>query len=238
MSTTMTPNDLTRQQLDDLDRLLQRMLTLPLNKPEPPPIPKSVAPPLPEMPAISGVWRSDAASETMPKAPYVAPESAYAGVSQPEVMLSSHNFGTPRPAASGPSAFAVVPPSAEMPYPMTGTLRGVDAPALPPGFTSAFASSGSRPVGLADLDTAGFSGARFAPRPEPESTRMAPVPMLMWPLFAVNWILEALLSWLGPIGNILLQPWMKRLLGFGGLALIAAAGAWVAMGLGWISWPR
>jgi hypothetical protein len=234
MSTTMTPNDLTRQQLDDLDRLLQRMLSLPLNKPEPPHVPRVVTPPLPEMPPISGVWRSDGPAEV--KTPHIATEQSFSAVMEPEVMLSSHGFGTPRPAPSGPSAFAVVPPSAEMPYPMTGTLRGVDAPATPMGFKSAFASSNDRPVALADLDTTSFAGARYTPTPEP--IRQTAVPVILWPLFVINWILEAVLGWTGPIGNILLQPWMKRLLGFTGIALAVAAGVWVAMGLGWISWPR
>ena len=34
MATAPSPNDLTRQQLDELDALLQRMLALPLNPPE------------------------------------------------------------------------------------------------------------------------------------------------------------------------------------------------------------
>ena len=33
-TTAQSPNDLTRQQLDELDDLLQRMLSLPLNPPE------------------------------------------------------------------------------------------------------------------------------------------------------------------------------------------------------------
>ena len=53
MATLPTPNDLTRQQLDELDALLQRMLSLPLNKSESVKIPP--APPLqvPEMPMPS-----------------------------------------------------------------------------------------------------------------------------------------------------------------------------------------
>src|SRR5436309_15988781 len=82
MATAPSPNDLTRQQLDELDALLQRMLSLPLNPPEVPnpgaytpgspnpgpsiPIP---APPLPDIPVPPAVknWRVD------PPAPAPAP---------------------------------------------------------------------------------------------------------------------------------------------------------------------
>lgn len=51
MATPNSPNDLTRQQLDELDTLLQRMLALPLNKPDVPAPPGRVELPLPEPPA-------------------------------------------------------------------------------------------------------------------------------------------------------------------------------------------
>ena len=53
MATASTENDLTRQQLDELDAQLQRMLSLQINPadPTPPPIPAATlaafAPPLP-----------------------------------------------------------------------------------------------------------------------------------------------------------------------------------------------
>src|SRR4051812_40911055 len=113
MATSISPNDLTRQQLDELDTLLQRMLALPLNKPEIPQ-PPTVAPPppLPDMPPINGMWRTDTAAVV--KAPYFA-----APQPEPAMTLSAavSPSGLTRP---GPSAFAVVPPP-------TGTLRGVDA---------------------------------------------------------------------------------------------------------------
>jgi len=47
-TSTQSPNDLTRQQLDELDDLLQRMLSLPLNPPESfAPTPAVFSPPMP-----------------------------------------------------------------------------------------------------------------------------------------------------------------------------------------------
>jgi hypothetical protein len=57
MATAPSPNDLTRQQLDELDALLQRMLSVPLAPDTPAPVttpgPRAEAPPLPP------IWRVD-----------------------------------------------------------------------------------------------------------------------------------------------------------------------------------
>src|SRR5215212_9715641 len=62
MATAPSPNDLTRQQLDELDALLQRMLSLPLNPPDTPspvtPTAKAPEPP-PVLPNPGPNWRVD-----------------------------------------------------------------------------------------------------------------------------------------------------------------------------------
>jgi hypothetical protein len=228
MATTTNPNDLTRQQLDELDTLLQRMLALPLNKPEIPQPPQvAPPPPLPEMPPINGMWRTDPA-ELEVKTPYfAAPQPEPAMTLSPAVTPS----GLTRP---GPSAFAVVPP------PGTGTLRGVDAPATPAGFVPVKLPNVSAPVQpLGDVNPFLLpppGSASVATKPAP--AKGASVPVVMWPVFGVNTILEFFLKLLGPIGTVLLKPSMKMLLGFAGLALLAAAGAWTALGMGWVQWPQ
>jgi len=221
MATAVSPNDLTRQQLDELDTLLQRMLALPLNKPEIP-HPPTVAPPppLPEMPPINGMWRTDSASPTV-KSPYMP-------MPEPAITLTPAMTGPPRP---GPSAFAVVPPP--------GTLRGVDAPATPAGFvplTMKSVSGPAQPFGEVNPFLPPPKSATYTPykAPAPKTS----VPVVMWPVFGVNTILEFALGLLGPVGTILLKPTVKSLLGFAGLAMLAAAGGWAAMGMGWVSWPR
>jgi hypothetical protein len=228
MATTTSPNDLTRQQLDELDTLLQRMLALPLNKPEIP-HPPTVAPPppLPDMPPINGMWRTDSA-QTEVKTPYFA--------AQPEPAMTLSHAVTPsgltRP---GPSAFAVVPP------PGTGTLRGVDAPATPAGFVPMKLPSVSAPApAFGDVNPFLLpppgSTSSVATKAVPAKT--STVPVVMWPVYGVNTILEFFLKLLGPIGTVLLKPSMKMVLGFAGLALLAGAGAWAAMGMGWVQWPQ
>jgi hypothetical protein len=225
MATSISPNDLTRQQLDELDTLLQRMLALPLNKPEIP-HPPTIAPPppLPEMPAINGMWRSDPADNGV-KAPYFA-------APQPEPALALSPAVTPsgltRP---GPSAFAVVPPP--------GTLRGVDAPATPAGFVPIKMNSVSgpaQPFGEVNPFLPPPNAPVIAPREKAVS--QSRVPVVMWPVFGVNTILEFIVGLLGPVGTLLLKPSVKMFLGFAGLALLAAAFGLVATGKGWVTWPQ
>ncbi len=224
MATSISPNDLTRQQLDELDTLLQRMLALPLNKPEIP-HPPMVAPPppLPEMPPINGMWRTDRADMEV-KSPYFA-------APQPEpAMTLSHAVSPSGLTRPGPSAFAVIPPP--------GTLRGVDAPATPAGFVPIKMNSVSAPahpfgnVNPFHLPPPATAGVKL------QAAAPSRLPVMMWPVFGVNTILEFALKLLGPVGTVVLKPPVKMFLGFAGLALLAAAGAWAAMGMGWVHWPQ
>jgi hypothetical protein len=109
-----------------------------------------------------------------------------------------------------------------------GTLRGVDAPALPEGFRSAFAEE---PVAL---DPAALGSAS---RLTEAVAASRPVPVHHWPLFGVNWVLEGVLCLGGPFGAVVKHPAMKHLLGGVGVLLLAAAGVWTARGMGWIDIP-
>jgi hypothetical protein len=258
MSTPPSPNDLTRQQLDELDSLLQRMLSLPLSGPAedaPPPPP---LPPLPEPPAG---WRADAGGPSV-KPPHLAadPAPALAPAVGPPITFPSQ--AAARPAADepvwGPDPLArygrPVEPELDRPFgpptpetgvppaaPGPGTLRGVDAPALPAGFRSLFAEAEAEVERAAPL-----APAPAAPPPvRSDSPLLAPRPSLpvwLWPVFAVNWVLELLLGLLGPVGAAATRPLTKHLLGFAGLVLLVAAGAWAARGMGWVHfslpWPR
>jgi hypothetical protein len=63
------------------------------------------------------------------------------------------------------------------------------------------------------------------------------VPRLAWPLrplLWLNWAFDYAMSWLGPPGRWLCGSGGRALLGWGGLLLIAAALAWIALdGMGW-----
>ena len=215
MAMPTSPNDLTRQQLDELDALLQRMLALPIHANDPAPAPVAQLPELVSpvsRPASN--WRADAPM------PVGRPNLVMATV--PE-MVATYAEAKPTPALQyGPVV-------------TTGTLRGVDAPAMPYGY--------KEPEPLPDYDPI---GTNFDVNPFASSTVLAPtvaeparrsVPVPFWPIFSVNWMLEWLLGWFGPIGHLLTRPAMKTLLGFTGVLLMLAAGYWCARGLGYVTWP-
>ncbi len=227
MATLPTPNDLTRQQLDELDVLLQRMLSLPLNKSESVKVPPAPPLPLPDLavpatrPSMS-LWRSDVAPA--PKSPYIAAE--------------------PEPAIAFTPSFTAVAEAPE-PFEHSGTLRGVDAPATPYGYNRTFnyhdaesASAAAPPSAFGRLDLADVNPfADSTPLPLPP-TRVSGVPLLAWPLVACNWLIEATLGWMGPLGAVTRTPAIKHLLGVAGFGLLIGAGLWSAKGMGWIHWPQ
>lgn len=116
---TPSPNDLTRQQLDELDALLQKMLAVPIAPSEPVSVPKAY---VPEPPSSSN-WRIDPPSPSVARQPHIAPtpayaEPAYAGVVRPEretVVLEtrvdprSYLRMEPQPAPAAPSTTAGAP---------------------------------------------------------------------------------------------------------------------------------
>jgi hypothetical protein len=137
----------------------------------------------------------------------------------------------------------------EYAQPATGTLRGVDAPALPFDYQ---AKSEPEPEPEAAAIPSAFTGMKFAEvnpfadmaaqaadTPTPTPTQNTPsIPVVLMPLVAINWVLEFVLGWFGPIGHWLTQPATKKVLGWAGVALLAGAGVWAARGMGWVSWPR
>ena len=224
MATLPTPNDLTRQQLDELDALLQRMLSLPLNKTDSVKVPPAPLLPMPEpatRPSVS-LWRSDAAP--VAKSPYIAAE--------------------PEPAVAFAPTFAAVA-GTESPL-HTGTLRGVDAPATPYGYNRVFdhhdaESATSVPNAFARYDLAEVNPFAEAPGSSPLPPAAVPssgVPFFAWPVVACNWMIESALAWTGPVGVVAAAPAMKHLLGVVGFGLLVGAGIWSAKGMGWVNWPR
>ncbi len=230
------PNDLTRQQLDELDVLLNRMLGLPLDPPAPVPTPPAMsAPPLPDLPPG---WRLDAGGLRRP--------DPHAGVPLTPAFVSLAAVGAVAEAPRRSPTVAVEddagydepvvrfgPPTEGTGYP-TGpfprTLRGVDAPALPAGFKPAvYVEPDPTPEPLPVL-------TRSAPD-APLAPRNSPLPVPLWPLFAINWVLETACGLAGPAGAVAVRPAGKHVLGGLGLVLLAAAAAWTARGLGYVDFP-
>jgi hypothetical protein len=212
---TVSPNDLTRQQLDELDALLQRMLSLPLNKPAEP------APRTPEPPPRPVPARTDPpASAPTPHLTIPArsePVVAAATISAPAVA-EMRSFTPPAPKAiEFPSPEKLF---ASRPEPVIAAPTTIPSFSLPPAV-----EDDPEPVAL-------------APVTEPVTTPR--LPMSHYPLVGVNWTIERLLGLFGPPGQALCSPVGKTVLGWGGVVLILGAGAWAARGMGWVhfDWPR
>ena len=258
MSSPPSPNDLTRHQLDELDALLQRMLSVPAGTPSP-----GTGPTVPELPPLpsSGSWRSDTAGLPS-RSPYVAAEPVpilQSVVSRattvptwgpdplaryspqmpaptvevvPQPMLEYRRFPEPTPQVARPddSPKLFGPPTAETGMPgatvfeAPRTLRGVDAPDMPVD-RGAF-----QPEPVAQVFSEPPVEMQVASH---EATPT--VPMLVWPVFAVNWVIETTLSLFGPLRHLLTHLYVKNALGICGLLLLIAAGVWTAHGTGWIT---
>ena len=243
MSAHSKPNDLTRQQLDELDTLLQRMLKLPLSgtdeAPEPKPsVAKMPTPPTkPRFPSeVGGSWRPDMGdSESMPHRPepVAAPEPELATVAATEMPLQA-KVEEPKPAKQEAIALFGPPQASDAIPPSTRTVRGVDAPALPTDFRSVFAEHAERervslnPVEPEELDEP-IPLLTQAPATKPVES----LPVLAWPLVAMNWVCELPLKMLGVAESSTIKNGFALL----GLALIAVAVAWSAQGMGWITLP-
>src|SRR5262245_37512553 len=92
----VSPNDLTRQQLDELDALLQRMLSLPVSKPATTSPPRLPDPPVPAMPV-----------RTDPPAPPRQPHFF-----QPEAERDPPARSAPSPVVPDVRSFTPPPPRA------------------------------------------------------------------------------------------------------------------------------
>lgn len=228
--TSPSPNDLTRQQLDELDALLQRMLSLPVAPPDPFAPPAAVpVPPLPD-PAVTpapAVALSVFAPPPAPVLPFPARDPA-----PPPAPPVSRRADPPAPPPPGPHLYAApvmeIPrppeppawkqPPAPAPLPMP-TREVAEAPVAPP----------NRPTDPTPLP----------PAPEPETGGV-----LLAPLVLFNRGVNGALGLFGLPGRILRSGFVKNVLGFAGLGLLLYTGAKVAQLQGWIlipaqlPWPR
>ena len=242
MSPPANPNDLTRHQLDELDALLQRMLSLPLGSPSqggaaaedrPAALTLPDIPPMPP-PSGAGHWRGDAGPT--PRLPQLMTDPTTLG------------WGNDGPARSTPANFHVPtlpPPTVEVipeTIPLFGppqgearTLRGVDAPAMPIDYRPEPAADVVLTPAPVPAGVAPASAAMFAPPGAPPARE--PVPAAVWPVYAVNALLEAALDLTGPFGKLFTNRVSKQVLGWSGVALVALSAAWLARGYGLIDFP-
>lgn len=251
MATAPSPNDLTRQQLDELDALLQRMLSVPLNGPEPVPTP----------PTGTTGWRTDSPATvaapphiappplpTIPPNPFTAtipaPETTqYLPLAEPEpeqVPLPSPVVPPPEPALPiverrpppAPSVPVVVPPPPPpkpAPPPAPVVVRAPVTPRQQP-------EAPPRPQPPA-------APPRLAPAPDllgayaESSGAPEPVPFFLWPLVGFNWLVDSILGLFGPPGRLLRSGFGKYLLGLIGIGLLLYTAAHLVTEAGLLRLP-
>ncbi len=124
MATAPSPNDLTRQQLDELDALLQKMLTVPIAV-DPPP---AAAPPALAQPPLPPSWRIDP--------PQPAPATSLAHLSLDDPPPPPLRFDPPAPTPVPPKAAkpapAPVPPAPKSAPPTVTAPKVTPAPVPKP----------------------------------------------------------------------------------------------------------
>ena len=245
----------TRQQLDELDALLQRMLSLPLNQLDgdlgtvPPPPPPPVRPPLPPV----GYSTNPAPlPQTQPSRPMAPPPRPVASAPRPapppmpprkEPSPGDHTWNVPLPPSGGVSVYGTWPMGIEAIAPSS---RPVVPPPAPPSnlrvttIPSPDETNEAREA-VPPLDRFRMEApAPYVPvPPPPAATRPVPppsepVPALLWPLAAIDWTVGKPLSIFGAPGRWLGQGGGKTLVGWGGMFLLAAAVIWgVVDYMGW-----
>jgi hypothetical protein len=135
MATAPSPNDLTRQQLDELDALLQRMLSVPLapaDTPMPVGGPALPTPPVPTPASPPPDWRIDPPMTANAPAPHLL--FAEAIPSMPKVEEPPAPVAKPQVAST---AVSTTPPAKVAPAPLpkaptSASSRVTPVPAAPP----------------------------------------------------------------------------------------------------------
>jgi hypothetical protein len=205
----------TRQQLDELDALMQRMLALPVNPMEEPPDEPPKQPPNEDMadnagtaPAavpspVAAAKASDAEDAVKKRlADTVLPHASQQEVLGTPSPVLDAEYRAPAPAASKLSTRYAVRATPPTPSPRPPILP---SPAPPPAVS--------------------------------EVTVLQPP--FAWPLRPLLWLnlaFDQSTTWLGPLGGWLRGPSGRALLGWGGLLLLAAALVWLVWdGMAW-SW--
>jgi hypothetical protein len=225
MATAPSPNDLTRQQLDELDALLQRMLSVPMPTDTPPPsasaranfesAPALADPPLPpswrvDPPAAPRPTSFPASPDPLPPPPLIFPEP-------PSSVSLRLEASTEAPPATAP----VPPAPKQAPKTSAPVSKMTPAPAIAPPPLP-------KPTTVpAPKATGGLTPAPTAP----------PVPFLFLPLVAFNTLFDTVCGLFGPLGRVLRSGFFKHLYGLAGLLLLLYTAAHVAQVLKWVTLP-
>lgn len=257
--------DPTRRQLDELDALLQRMLALPVQQQDgASPVPPAPRPPV-TTPAVGPamVYTYSDTSAALPMT-FTAPQavSTYAPPAPPRVVSSPQStapvpqqprmrpgepaWTVPLPGvANGPSVLSwshgfegiakknLVPPEAQ-PQPVSMQPRPATSEPYPPA-VDATQRMRIESISAENAQTLAAEAA-VAQRHVFNGPARTAVPVVLWPLAALDWLCGNMLAGFGPLGRWLGKGSGKPLLGWSGLLMTGGAIAWAIMDyFGW-SW--
>jgi hypothetical protein len=223
MATAHSPNDLTRQQLDELDALLQRMLALPLNAPESTPNLRtaSVELPLPEMPAMHRPAPAYTPTQPTPNAPTSAREVSPPTIWRGEAPAAAAVLPTPNTTAAAPTPLTRTPPPASQ-------SRAANAPSAAAIFRGALEATQPGPA---------LAPVRNEPPTPAAVTLKQTSPAVLLPLIGFNQLLNLGLDRLGLFGRILQTGAVRNVLGVAAAAIFAFTLTRIAQNQGWANLP-
>jgi hypothetical protein len=240
MSTSPSPSrgNPTRQQLDELDALLQRMLSLPLSQLDdsppaaetPPPasarttsVPRTPPPADPPAPAPT-LQRPTAPAPTPPPRPAARPATS-------SPTERPWKLEMPATVSPSPGSWSVTPagaaPRPESPSPAEPLRRVTPSPLAPPDVDPTAGAA----TAVLTMPAPPDAPVAPPPRPAPAGVRM---PLGMRVLASADEVVFRLLGRLGPVGRALGRPAGRDLLGITGLLALAGAGLWLAAD--WFGW--
>lgn len=229
MASAPSPNDLTRQQLDELDALLQRMLSLPLGSPEGAAatalnVPREM--PLPEMAPSTNV------RPTSPPA-YAAPSYSPPPVAYQPPNLRDMPAAWREPLAPPVAQLLTMPAASDAtPPPVNRRGPSIPRPAEPLGLPTF-------PIQPPLEFPSTISSETTAPAVEttPAPIRHEPISAAQKPFVLLNKVIYYVLGRMGTPGRFLISDFGQNLIGFAGLALIAYTATKLIQLEGWASLP-
>lgn len=192
MTTPAAPTSQTRQQLEELDALLQRMLSLPLSPAEageePKPLPASAKVPIPLPPS-------------------------------PPVLLVKEM--PPVPGQPNVQAWRVEVPPPKAPVAQEQVISTWSAPVNAPALTVPHAPP-AEPMALENDSTPSAVEVKPVPTPivAPKQGSTPPLPLWVWPFYLLNLVFDLSTHILGPFTSWLSLPATKHVLGWLGVMMM------------------
>ncbi len=249
------PNQETRQQLEELDALIQRMLGMPLSLDLETPAPSPQLPALPRSPASPPILPPPAANLSIKSFPQAAPTvPGTVSVQAWRVEMPAPLPPAPEviPPAEVPWASAVETATEPLPLPRFKLPPVVAIPQSLPTFAPTsqprpvvYGSNASLPPlaePIAGLMKSSPTNSPVAAPVLPQTNALSvpdmPVPLTLWPIIGFNRLVELLLYCLGPIGKAFTSSIGRNILGAIGVLMIVGAVAWGILDWLGLGWPR